>query len=359
MALRVRASNINTAMIIDISQSFVSNPMPGASPAQLRRIVAAYKKSAAELQQAPACYQVSREWLPIYHRYMQDVMQALQAEDIDVLTRMYANFFREKLSTGLHGLHFEMVEKYMRPGVPIDPADLNAYMTAVQQYARQFVLSNREVPLDVLRRPPVGNPYGYQLDGTTIYIGAEGHYHYAAVIRKLLKRQQNPVVFELGGGFGGMAYYLSRDTAGLTYIAADLPENAALQAYFLMSHFPTKKIALYGEFDIDNFRPADYDIVIVPNFAIEHLKQDSVDLAFNSYSLAEMSHEAVANYVSRMCNMASQYFYHLNHVYWPVSSDDFPVNYDKFELFLRYPVMWGRNPQDCTLDHHEYIYMRR
>jgi putative sugar O-methyltransferase len=174
-----------------------------------------------------------------------------------------------------------------------------------------------------------------------------------------LKKIEKPIVFELGGGFGGMAYYLMRDAVGLTYIAADLPENAALQAYYLMSHFPTKKIALYGELDLTDFNPHDYDAIILPNFAIDSLSEDLVHLSFNSYSLAEMDIESVNNYVNKICNITSLYFYHLNHVYWPVSADNFPIDYDKFELHLRFPSMWGRDPQNCTIDHHEYVYMRR
>jgi putative sugar O-methyltransferase len=346
-------------MILDISESFRSNAIPGASKKQISRIISAYKKSKEIQQSSPLCYQVSREWLPIYTGYMDEVMNALQAEDSESLSRMYENFFREKLSTGLHGMHFEMVEKYMQPDKAISAEDLSAYMNFCQMYAKHFLLSNPKVSLDALRRPPVGNPYGYNLDGTTIYVCAEYHYHFSYNIQKLLRQRRNPVVFELGGGFGGMAYYLLRDTKNISYIAADLPENAALQAYYLMSHFPEKKIGLYGEFDLDNFDPASYDAIVIPNFAIECLKPDSVDLSFNSYSLAEMDMPSVTNYVSHICNFTSQYFYHLNHVYWPVSSDDFPIDYGKFELFLRYPVMWTRNPQNCTLDHHEYIYMRK
>ena len=346
-------------MILDISKSFKDNLIPGASKAQIGRIVDAYKKSKAEQNISASYYQVSREWLPIYAGFMGEVMAALQSGDIDSLTRMYENFFREKLSTGLHGLHFEMVEKYMTPGREIAASDLKAAMDIFQLYAKMFLISNRNVSLDVLRRPPFGNAYGYNLDGTTLYIGAEYHYHYSALIQRFLKKIEKPIVFELGGGFGGMAYYLMRDTVGLTYIAADLPENAALQAYYLMSHFPSKKIALYGEIDLKDFHPHDYDAVILPNFAIDSLNEDVAHLSFNSYSLAEMDVESVNNYVAKICNITSLYFYHLNHVFWPVSADNFPIDYDKFELHLRFPTMWGRDPRNCQIDHHEYVYMRK
>ena len=139
-------------MILDITKSFANSSIPGASKAQLLRIISAYKKSIVSQGQAATCYQVSREWLPIYSGYMQEVISALEAEDIDSLIPMYENFFREKLSTGLHGLHFEMVSKYMQPDMVPDPTDLNAYMNACQMSAQMFLLSNPKVPLDSLRR---------------------------------------------------------------------------------------------------------------------------------------------------------------------------------------------------------------
>jgi putative sugar O-methyltransferase len=252
-----------------------------------------------------------------------------------------------------------MVEKYMQPEQPIAPDDLNALMDLFKLYARQFLLSNPSKSLDLLRRPPVGNPYGYNLDGTTIYVGAEYHYHYSTAIQRMLKHEAKPVVFELGGGFGGMAYYLLRDTKNITYIAADLPENAALQAYYLISHFPDKRIALFGEFDAASFDQEEYDAVIIPNFCIEKLKTDIAHLSFNSYSLAEMDLQSVNNYIHHICRISSRFFYHLNHVVWPVNSDDFPIDYQKFELHSRHPVMWGRDILNCKLDHHEYVYTRK
>jgi len=129
----------------------------------------------------------------------------------------------------------------MTPGKPIAEADLLANMENCVRYANLLLRSCRNVPVSVLEKPANGNPYGYRMGESMVYVGAEYHYYYAEKIRMLLKKRENPIVMELGGGFGGMAYYLMRDVPHGTYIGVDLPENAALQAYYLLSSFPDKK----------------------------------------------------------------------------------------------------------------------
>ena len=347
-------------MIIDIAEAFIERRQSlSVTDEALSRIAAAYEKSKMEQASAGSHYQVSREWLPIYSGYMQKIMTVLEQKDISGMRRLYENFFREDLSTGLHGMNFSMVEKYMTPDKLIAEADLRVYMENCIRYANLFLRSCRNVPVSVLERPAIGNPYGYRLDETMVYIGAEYHYYYAEKIRMLLQKMEHPIVMELGGGFGGMAYYLMRDVPHGTYIGVDLPENAALQAYYLMASFPDKKILLYGEEEIRDCDISKFDAIIIPNFAIETIFSDGVNLSFNSYSLAEMSLETIESYLKTICRVSSDYFYHVNHTVWEVNADLFPIDYEKFDLLFRFPTMWGKDPQQLVVDQHDFIYQRR
>jgi hypothetical protein len=279
-------------------------------------------------------------------------MAALQGNNLDELKRMYENFFRESLSTGLHGLHFDMVQIYMNPEKPPSKDDLNIFIENCALAARNFLLSCPGTDVNKLIRPPVGNPYGYLLNGVEIYPCAEYHYTFSEKIRILLEDIDSPTILELGGGFGGLAYYCCRDIANLKFICIDLPENAALQAYFLKSCFPNKTVKLFGDVSIGD----DWDILIMPNNAIESLSDNSVDLVFNSYSLAEMGLDSIKNYIDIICRVASKYFYHLNHVYWEVSADNFPVDLEKFQLLFRNPTNWGKDPRAYKIDQHEFLY---
>jgi hypothetical protein len=62
--------------------------------------------------------------------------------------------------------------------------------------------------------------------------------------------RQEKIVVELGGGFGGLAYYLIRDNPQVTYLDFDLPEATALASYYLMRSLPSLSIQLYGEVDL-------------------------------------------------------------------------------------------------------------
>lgn len=298
-------------------------------------------------------YQVSREWLPIYEQYMGESITALSRRDGAALTEIYSNFFRHPVSTGLHGMHFDMVKNYMTKENPPSQKQIESYARFCMLNARNFYLSCPSTPVEQLYRPAVGNPYGYTLDTVEVFPNAEYHYTFAEKIRLLLRNIEKPTILELGGGYGGMAYYCLRDIANLRFISVDLPENAVLQAYYLKSQFPHKNIKLYGECPIDG----DYDALIMPTYGIEELKSNSCDLAFNSYSLAEMSKEAMENYVKIICHATSQYIYHLNHAHWEISGDDFPIDLEKFSLLFRNPTNWGKDPDNYRLDQHEYLYL--
>ena len=344
-------------MLLDITRSFIDRRCQGADSIQIERIAKAYQKwKITQLQSGPQ-YQVSREWLPIYSKYMDNISYALINGDIPRLKGMYENFFRDPLSTGLHGMHFDMVEKYMNPEIGPSEVDLQAYMKVSIEYANNFLLNCKDLEVKVLERSPVGNPYGYSLDNIDVFPCAEYHFYFARKIGTLLREAQSPVVMELGGGFGGMAYYLLRDFPRVKFIGVDLPENAALQAYYLMSYFPDLKIRLFGE---ENFTDVqDFDVLILPNYAIETLSENSIDLSYNSYSLAEMSLDSANNYMKLICHMTKSFILHLNHVYWEVSADNFPIDYTKFQLLFRNPTMWGKDPGRYYLDHHEFLYVAK
>jgi hypothetical protein len=349
---------------LDVSRSFIERASILPEMHVIDRIKKAYLKARQDQLVVENVYQVSREWLPIYSAYMGSAITTLSDGSLGEILAMYSNFFRHPCSTGLHGLHFSMVERYMS-GEP-SPEDKKAYLENIAAYARLFLLNCQNRSPAVLARPSVGNPYGYEIiepSGVRHFISpcSEYHYYYADRIQMLLESSRAGRVLELGGGFGGMASYLLRDYQLNLYLAFDLPENVALQSYFLMTLFPNKRFGLYGEFDVQNLAEASkqFDVLLLPNYAIENVPEDFVSLSYNSYSLAEMSLDSISRYLELIAKVTSRYIYHVNHVHWPVSADNFKIDADKFDLFLRFPTMWGRDPVHPKIDHHDYIYKRR
>lgn len=342
-------------MMLSIADAFVDRTVPGASLNEIEKIAHHYRQWKMVQADADSVYQVSREWLPIYEKYMGEVIQALQENQVEKLKTMYEGFFRHPLSTGLHGLHFDMVETYMNPDVPASPEAVKKYLENCAFGARNFLLSCPGTDIGKLVRPAIGNPYSYTIEGHTVFPCADYHYTFSEKISIFLRNIKNPSILELGGGFGGMAYYCLRDIPNVKYICVDLPENAALQAYYLKSHFPNKKIRLYGE----DFESHDFDALIMPNFAIESLPKNAINLSFNSYSLAEMGLETIDKYVNIISKITKDYIYHLNHVHWEVSADSFKFDLDKFQLLFRNPTNWGKDPRKYHLDQHEFLYISK
>jgi hypothetical protein len=126
--------------------------------------------------------------------------------------------------------------------------DLHSYFVACKSSAELLLLSQPGLNFSELSKPDVGNPYGYDVvsdEGERFFIspGSEYHYCYSQIIVNLPRESASWVVLELGGGFGGMAYYLIRDSK-FKYLGLELAENVALRSFYLMSLFPQKNFYL-------------------------------------------------------------------------------------------------------------------
>jgi putative sugar O-methyltransferase len=204
----------------------------------------------------------------------------------------------------------------------------------------------------------IGNPFGLELDGTFVTHGSDYLHYYATVLNRLVAEADRPTVVELGGGYGGMAYFLVRNSPKTTYVDFDLPENLALTAYYLLRAFPGMKIALYGEEELSTSTLENNRIVLMPNFEISKLPANCATAVFNSYSLAEMSAEAIEEYVKQMTKISRKYFLHVNHTRRSlVSADNFGIERHGYQLLHRKAALWNQG-RELVVDEYEYLYSR-
>ena len=324
-------------------------------PHIIRRVINAYNKAKIAQKNAAQEYQVSYMWLPIYEGYMNEIIAALSREDEEGVAKIYGNFFREPCSVGLHGMPVDMASTYFSGNISEESKGL--YVADLMHRFDIWINSiGKTLPISALQTPIVGNPYGCYIDGTFFRSGVDYQHYYATMISRLIRSKGHKFVLELGGGFGGLAHFLMRDNTDLTYIDVDLPENMALSAFYLLSAFPEKNIALFGEVDLSTEDLSKFDAVILPNFAIEDIKSDSIDLSFNSYSLAEMSLSTVTNYLNHFNRISTKFIYHINHTkVSAVKADNFNIDLNKFELISRAPALWNM-ARNSEMDEFEYIY---
>lgn len=333
-------------------------PHPGPEQddtAILKRIIEAYKKAKIKQREASETFNVSNEWLHIYERILGPVMHALESEDLPALNAMYSNFFRDACSQGLAGLPLDTQKKLFLP----NPAKKHRDVLLVDLLHRYDLWQKRtenKYAIADLVSPPIGNPYGHLFQGTFVRAGSDYHHYYAQAINALLPAGKRGVVLELGGGFGGMAYFLVRDNPDATYIDFDLPEALALASYYLLKAFPDLPVSLYGEAEFNAETIANSRIVMMPSFEILKLAPKSVDVAFNSYSLAEMSASTIDEYIREIARSTSGHVLHINHVRNSVvSADNFGLEAHGFKLLHRELAGWtlGLNPNS---DEYEFLY---
>ena len=297
-------------------------------------------------------YSPSNEWLPIYSSCMDRLVKSLYQKRIEDVIDILSNLWRQPCSTGLIGCPFSMEKLFSEKSdtqLVNKSWEFRYYLNDAVYRTRLYeALLEGAFQVERLLCNDFGNPYGIEIDGHFVKSGSEYLLYYADRIasyrpKSLTDQESKYLVAELGGGYGGLAYYLLRDSSNITYIDIDLPEILTLAQAFLLSSFPDKNFLFYGE--TESYDKLDhYDAVMLPSFAIENLPSNAFDTAFNSYSLAEMSAEAIDLYITGLSRVLKQggTFINVNHTRNSlVSTFDFPLAKAGLEVFSKSPALWN------------------
>ena len=277
--------------------------------ALLQRICNAYLKAVEDQAFQPKTYSPTSWWQEVRANSLGEVMRALQTRDLHGLRGIYNNFFRNSCSTGLVDRPYGIAKACL--GDAISDLHRRFYLGdalhRIDTWAEQVGIgfTTRD-----LAGPNIGNPFGIVLDGALIQTGAP-YQHYCAqrIIRQL--GSQKAVVAEIGGGYGGVAYYLLRDRPQLTYLDFDLPESLALTTYYLHKAFPSKTFLLYGEAELNSETMQRADVVLMPLFELSKLPSKSVDVSFSANATSDLSREALAQYLDILARCTRGSFLHI------------------------------------------------
>ena len=273
----------------------------------LQRICTAYIKAIEHQETAGETYRPTKWWQEQQTR-LQPVMQALKNRDIPALRQMYSNFYRDPCSTGLVPMtgmpwavprgKFKDIHRHFHLAASLCSID---YWK--QRTSGRFAIAD-------LAGTNIGNPFGIMLDGALIPLEAPYQHYCAYKLSTLLKPGPASVV-EIGGGFGGMAYFLLRDRQPLTYFDFDLPETIALASYFLMKAFPSLTFLLFGEEPMTPEAIARANVVLMPLLEIERMQPRSVDVAFSSYAISALPPKFMAHYLETIGNITQDCFLYI------------------------------------------------
>ncbi|HYK36514.1 putative sugar O-methyltransferase [Alloacidobacterium sp.] len=273
-------------------------------PQVLERICASYNKAVRDSQDAPKAFQSTDWWQQIRQERLGPVMRALETCDILTLGGMYRNFFRDVCSTGLISVPYGMTSAFF--GGNMRDIHRRYYLgDALYRIDHWATQTDSRFALRDLTGPEIGNPFGILIDGTLVRTGSPYQHYCALRIREHLASDADTVA-EIGGGYGGMAYYLLRDHAGVKYLNFDVPESIALASYYLLKAFPHLNLLLYGEKEI-----ARADVVLLPLFEMEKVQHESIDITFSSHAMSDLSDKSMSDYLKVIARFTKSCFFYI------------------------------------------------
>jgi len=333
------------------------------SEATARRIIAAYQAADAARDSAPEPLKVRglwAEWIGVNYK---PLVTALRESRVADLQQLLDNFNREGFAVGTGG-GFDDYVKYRNSLIG------RRYVRSVWCNYRDLFQSIEGDPAAV-QYPLVGNPAGVRLNGSVVQVETLRHAYNARVIASLLRDVPDPVILEIGGGFGGQAHQTLLAAQGpiSKYLLFDIPEVAAVCAAFLITAFPEKAVRLFGEGAVSASGSEQFDIGVFPHFTIPSVEDQSVDLVFNSNSFSEMDGAASGEYLNIVNRVCRRYFMHINHeVRFTFRNADGTTSVNRlgsemvpdltrFKRIYKRPRIFGR-PEDKAFPAFAYLYQR-
>lgn len=299
----------------------------------VHQVALAYQKAKEKQSSAPLEYLPNKMWEANIRLNRADLTYALN-NDVDKLGDMLANFWRNSCAGSLI--------KYPTYAALTDNKDgatmQEYFLVCLLKDLMAFAEYNENQNISNLSIPYIGNPYGcmfkdYLLTGATL-----SNRYYADKLGVLLNDIEYPIVAEIGGGIGLLAYFMLRHNPNLRYMNFDLPEVLAVNQYYLMMALPDKKFKLFG--DACN----EFDIALLPNFCLPEVETASCDMVINIHSLSEMKPDTVREYLNQIQRICRKYFYMENSVVGQEYNET-PIGNVKFDPSFRRvyksPAIWS------------------
>jgi putative sugar O-methyltransferase len=186
----------------------------------------------------------------------------------------------------------------------------------------------------------VGNPWGCIINDEFVTPKATRFHSNAMQIKNIISDITQPVIAEIGGGYGGLAYYLIKEIDNCKYFNFDLPETLVLSAYHLFLNFPDKRIYLSCDNKLTDEIINNYDIFLLTNNLIENMPDKTIDIFFNSFSLSEMLPETNKAYLEQIERTTKHYFLHnnmdrkgvINRGFERIPASEYPIDKNKYIL---------------------------
>lgn len=323
----------------------------------VERVCEIYKAMKRDQTRIPEPYRVGGEWLS-YIEERNFFYNSILERRLDVVSDKLRNFWRNELGS--------IVKEYAKY------EDLVLGRRQFIEWFKYNVARNyliwQEVfhePIDKLDVPLVGNPWGLIIKDQLVAPKAVRFHTHAMQLTSLTKGIPHPLIAEIGGGYGGMAMYLLRINKHITYINYDLPEMLILSAYYLLLSLDDRdrRFFIYGEGRIPRGNEIKlYDVLMLPNYVLPELEDDSVDVFINTFSFSEMPWNTLSEYIKQLERTLKYYFLHnnmdrknvINRGFERIPASLYPINRDKMRLLYKHFDLFHGH----TGDYREFLYQK-
>ncbi len=159
-------------------------------------------------------------------------------------------------------------------------------------------------------------------------------------------------ILELGGGYGGLAYFFKAALPEANYFIVDLPESLLFSAVYLAITGGEFDHTIYDGTNLEQVLENNAGFKFISNFMFDDLVEPlKIDLMINTSGLPSMSLEQVEHYAAGIEKMLTGVLYEHNGVppysYKKILAAHFPARIGLSPSFA-FPNMWGKSYADIA-----------
>jgi hypothetical protein len=257
-----------------------------------------------------------------------DGFRAVLSRDPRVLNhlRLWTQHF-----TGYRLLSMEVAEgrPFPRPeeiGPSVDKK-LSTLATKPDRWVGRYLRIAGKLPPEYrLAVPRQLGEIGWNVDGRTVSFDTYAYLERLAVLhdcglidrlKRIAAAGRTPYLVEIGGGFGGLAYHLSKLIPQARIVIVDLPESLLFSSLYLSLLLPQRAYVYASPANDEPLVPDTPGCTFLPNYLFDRLLTTGTkcDLAINTLSMSEMEAAQVDYYCDGLTQLLADdgVFFEQNH----------------------------------------------
>lgn len=335
--------------------------IPKNEQALVSMLMSSYRAAKKAQKAVASPYQPGAFWKSLLEKEWKTPSTAISNNDLETFSGFLRNFFRNEGLSGFWG-EDQMFEIFSN----LDGIENKYRATLLNQQFEVWRDDHPKASIDRLEAPKIGNPWGYVIEGVLIYEPAFEYHHQADYFASILADTNAPVILEIGGGFGGLAFHILQQIPKAKYIGFDLPENILIQSYYLSCAYPQLRILCYDEehTSVTQELLGQYDVILMPNFVLPKTESAIADVAINIRSLSEMPLETIEEYCAHMDRLSRKFIFHEN-IYKArtdglhgIPTLEFP-SFDNHALVSEQASIWPRYDKASSYPCKSYLFVHK